>query len=69
MRWVDLNSAEFESVIGYKATRRFTLRCIEIGAMVPDNNGNLYIREKNIPIKDIINGEEVGVRYCKGAAN
>lgn len=69
MRWVDLYSPEFESCEDYKMVRKFTLRAIELGAMTPDKEGNLYIDGTQTPITDTIKGETVGVRYCQKACN
>lgn len=69
MRWVDLNSEEFKSNQDHAMVLRFTLRAIELGAMVANKDGNLYIHGTQTPITDTIKGEKVGVRFCKKAMN
>lgn len=69
MRWVDMNSDEFSVNEDYKKIRELTRRAIEVGAMVPNKDGNLYINGTNTPITDEINGEVVGVRFCQKACN
>lgn len=67
-RWLDLDSPEFKSIEDYTMSRRSTLRAIEVGAIIPDKNGNLYT-ENGIPVWDYVNGECVGVRISAKALN
>jgi hypothetical protein len=66
-RWVNLNSPEFQAKPDYKATLRFTLRAVELGAITADKDGRLCYPGGFV--NDTINGEVVGVRMPEKAAN
>jgi hypothetical protein len=64
-RWIDIESDEFKNKD--KFTYRFTLRSIEVGAVVPDKAGYLWCNGK--PVWAELDGKIVGLRYAAKASN
>lgn len=66
-RWIDIDGEEFKQIENAAFIYRFTLRAIELKAIAPDKNGNLYFGD--IPSHVELNGKFVGLRYSKQASN
>lgn len=65
-RWIDIRSEEFTRIKDYNDVRKLTLRGIELGAIKPDKNGNLYSAYGD-PIHGELRKKLVGFRDCRKA--
>ena len=66
-RWIDMDSAEFQTIENHGWIRRFTLRSIELGAVTVDKAG--YIWHNEHPVHAELDGKFVGLRYSAKAVN
>jgi len=68
-RWIDLYSSEFELLENFAWIRRFTLRAIDLNAVVIDTDGRLFMLDKITPIHAELGKQLVGLRYSNKAMN
>lgn len=71
-RWIDIDGEEYKLLSAPAAGRRMIERAIACKAITADKEGKLFFRQTDgllAPINDNLNGEVVGIRYSKLAAN